>query len=86
MNWKNYFGKLQEGSQVVIRSDLTERTYNRLNTNDLMVELRGEPATIVSVREHNLYGTLFSLDIDNGHWAWNELMFEGSDWRNDIND
>lgn len=66
---------MKAGDVVKIRSDLKSKKYDGWVASPEMIGMAGHRATITSGRR--LSGTPnYSLDIDDGKYAWTEPMFE----------
>jgi len=79
MNWKNRYGikKGQSiykiGDKVMIKKDLNTNNQSPLSVNEDMVFYAGKTAIIIKCI--NLAKS-YKLDVDDGEWSWDHLMFE----------
>jgi dUTP pyrophosphatase len=71
--------KYKVGDKVVIKQDLDERyLYTDVGVVSDMLIYRGKEATISEVNKSSYSKTecTYKLDIDGGHFYWNDFMFE----------
>ena len=70
------------GDVVRVREDLSPgMVYGDLSFAHGMKKYKGAIATVVSARRlsadyENIAESRYMLDIDNGAWAWNDLMLD----------
>jgi len=62
---------LSVSSTVKIRKDLNTNIKSNSGIVTSMLYYKGKTATIVSKT-----GSVFKLDIDDGRWSWDKIMFE----------
>lgn len=69
--------ELKIGDVVMIRADLDRGMDIPFSVNSEMELYRGKLATITSVGESWQYDGLmvYTIDLDNWAWHWNEYMF-----------
>lgn len=77
--------KYKVGDIVKIKDDLSVEKYEEQSEQGIvedMIEYRGEEAKVIEI---DLVNKSYSLDIDNGKWAWEEFILENVEYKSTVN-